>query len=360
MSSLIKSVKLSKNRVVVGESMRVWVTTTDPTADVMIDGIYGAVQWVQFADPGSFTVVVTVARGEDVEQVGERVTVGQTKDGDVALPIIWASQDRYQPRMVTFSVPNASQFDVEGTAFAWQFGDGNLGVSRQGTASHDYTAALTPDALYETFDVQLELTRSDGSVASVLRTISVFNTYALNKIRRGILTPRVNVQDPLLLMSGLFFIPAIVKCTFTITNLEDEDLTFDRERWEWLDGDPAAGMPRWGPISESELIIQGRATVTMERIVPQTAFDGSIFGVAIHLAGRGTCSSMTAAASAYIEVKLPMGLSGVVTDPYLARMLSGLAASRVGRHSVISHQDLSEFVAQAGLAAAVNPPAPPT
>jgi hypothetical protein len=59
MSTLIDQVKLSRRRVAVGESVRVQVKPVDPIADITINGIYGAHQFVQFRNPGTFNVVVS-------------------------------------------------------------------------------------------------------------------------------------------------------------------------------------------------------------------------------------------------------------------------------------------------------------
>ncbi len=70
----------------------------------------------------------------------------------------------------------------------------------------------------------------------------MFNTYALNKVRRGILTPRVAVNHPQLI-PAIMFLPGEIICSFTITNLEDEDLLFSREKQDWLRADPSDLAP---------------------------------------------------------------------------------------------------------------------
>ena len=73
-----------------------------------IDGIYGANQFLQFRNPGRYTVAITAMLGEKVEQAGERVNVSIQESEAPALPIIWATLDRYQPRTVALSVANAA------------------------------------------------------------------------------------------------------------------------------------------------------------------------------------------------------------------------------------------------------------
>jgi hypothetical protein len=219
MKGLIKKITLSKKQLVVGESLRVQVHVTDAAADVMIDGVYGATQFLQFRNPGSYTVVITAVLGEKVEQAGEKVKVSIQRPDVPTLPIIWAAQDRYQPRTISFSVANADPELADVSQYTWNFGDETSGASEDGGIRHDYTNALVRDRLYTTVDVQVDAQHGNGSVATGKRTISVFNTYALNKVRRGVLTPRVAVQNPLIIPTSFAGVPGEVIAYFTVTNL---------------------------------------------------------------------------------------------------------------------------------------------
>src|ERR1700751_1472910 len=102
MVNLIKKIKISKKNPAVGESIRVQVQLSDPAADVSINDVYGANQFLQFRNPGTFTVVVTAALGKQIEQVGERVKVSILNPDVAKPPIIWAAQGHYQPRTIRF------------------------------------------------------------------------------------------------------------------------------------------------------------------------------------------------------------------------------------------------------------------
>jgi hypothetical protein len=106
-SALIDEVKFSRRRIAVGESVRVQVSPADRNADITINGIYGARQFVQFRNPGTYNIVVTAMLGEQVEQIAERIVVSDPKAGALPIPIIWATQDRYQPAL------GASNLQVE-------------------------------------------------------------------------------------------------------------------------------------------------------------------------------------------------------------------------------------------------------
>ena len=386
MGDLIKKVTLSKKRLVVGESLRVQVQVTDADADVMIDGIYGANQFLQFRGPGTYTVVVTAVLGEKVEQAGEKVEVSIQHPDVAKLPIIWAAQDRYQPRNIMFSVAKADVELANVRQYAWSFGDGASGASQDGGISHDYTNALVRDHLYTNFDVQVDAHYENGFVATAKRTIGVFNTYALNKIRRGVLTPRVAVQNPLIIPT-LFFVPGDVICFFTVTNLEDEEISFTAEKQEWLTAEaadnPAGSAPVGGfrerialetsmatrailaspklaasSVAAMDLRVPARSTITVVRVFSPDVFAGDVFGVAIHLSGRGMCSKLPAISSAYIEVKLPMQWSGLVFDPNSSRALSDLARSDASLKNLVSHRDLSEHFRRASVSEILSPSSP--
>jgi hypothetical protein len=393
MVNLIKSVKLSKKNPTVGESIHIQVQLSDQAADVSINGLYGANQYLQFRSPGSFTVVVAAALGKDIEQIGERVKVGILNPDVAKPPIIWAGQNRYQPRTIEFSIANAdAQLSNYGTytagdrvrQYAWNFGDGTTGVSEGGGIGHDYTDALDRDRLYTNFDVQADAYYANGLVASAKKTISVFNTYGLNKMRRGVLTPRVAVQNPAIIPTAFFFVGEVI-CLFTVTNLEDEEIAFTAEKHEWLTADVAENRA-YGPADETaltsvapsfssaaigvqaqvapsfetmDLRVPARSTITVERVFSQDAFTKNVFGVAIHLSGIGMCSKLPAISSAYIEVKLPMQWSGLVSDAAPSRALQQLASAAAATNAVVTHQDLAEYYRRASVANVLSPKAPP-
>jgi len=387
MATLIKSVKLSKKQLVVGESVRVQVQVTDPAADVMIDGIYGPIQFLQFRLPGTYTIVITVLLGAQVEQVGERIKV-RIQSADVAkLPIIWATQDRYQPRTIAFSIANANTDLPEVRTYEWSFGDGTYGASHDSSVSHDYTNGLARDQLYSTFDVQVDARDASGTVTTGKRTISVFNTYYFNKIRRNVLTPRVTVQNPEM-TPRLFVIVGEVTGTFTITNLEDEDIRFTEEKHEWLIADPAdnpannveadvalpsdahsissasqsvleAAEQSAGSPTPVDIVVPARSTTTVVRSFSKDTFAGTVFGVAVHLRGAGACSKLPAIASAYIEVRLPMQWSGRVRRATTFSSLQHLARGNASNQNVITHRDLGDYFLQLEAANIISPGPPP-
>jgi len=84
---------------------------------------------------------------------------------DVAKPpIIWAGQNRYQPRTIQFSIGNEEPDLSNIRQYTWNFGDGTTGVSEGGAIGHDYTDALDRDQCCPKQDrVKLKAAESKGA-----------------------------------------------------------------------------------------------------------------------------------------------------------------------------------------------------
>ena len=127
--------KLSKQTAVVGESIQVEAITSIPDVGVEINGVAGASQYLQFRNEGTYTVTVTAFLRKRVEQRGQQIAIRKRSEQETVLPIIWAAQDRYQPRVITFSIANATEELVGARKYVWDFGDGTQGTSEGGGIS---------------------------------------------------------------------------------------------------------------------------------------------------------------------------------------------------------------------------------
>lgn len=366
-NQLISEIKVSDKKAVVGKSIRVDVRTIKPAVEVNVNGVAGTTNYLQFRAPGSHFIVVTASLGKQIEQKGIKINIRDLKTHERPLPLIWATQDRYRPRTLVFSVANASSDLSDVQHYEWDFGDGTQGISEDGHINHDYTDALDRDRFITAFHVRVDAQDADGAVTTAIRTIAVFNLYGYNKLRKRLLTPRVTVDSPKALNNE-------VVCIFTIKNLEDEEISFTNEKHEWLTAeiqdssiigdvaqsaleatvDAAIAKKRVTPRL-AYLHVPPRSTVTVTRSFPELVFTGSVFGVAIHLKGTGMCSKLEAVSSAYIEVKLPMQWSGYVSDPTITNALSFFARSDLLSNNIVTHQDLTEFVRSKAVAKAISP-----
>jgi hypothetical protein len=386
MKSLIKKVKLSKSKAVIGESIRVDVETSDSAAEVTVNKVGGATHYLQFDKAGSRTIVVAATLGKRIEQVARKVEIRDRPPDAPAIPLIGSAMDRYRPRTVVFSIRNADIESANVRGYNWDFGDGTRGTSDAGNISHDYSAGLSRDSLFTAFHVRVTVRRDDGTEVDATRTVAVFCVYGYNKIRRGLLTPLVEVLEPVTL-------PLLgVLCLFTVHNLEDEELSFTAEQHEWLStesGEPrvSTGLspgivshaaitavtairaqipldraPVLAPVLAAQLTpapaaqaawqlaagatpamdvrVPARSSVTMARVFSTAEFKKPFFGVAIHFKGTGVCSERPAVASAYVEVRLPLELGGNVISP---RALQSLGRAGLLDRGRLTHADLREF-----------------
>lgn len=382
MKPLITDTKVSKKVVAIGESVRVEVSTSDPKVEISINNVPGARQFVQFPAPGKRTLVITATLGKRIEQRACEIEVRVPSAEDPILPLIGSAMDRYQPRTVVFSVLTHDPAR-DNIRYDWDFGDGTKGVSDGPNISHDYSETLSPDTVTTQFDVRVVATNQvNGSTHEVTRSIAVFCTYAFNKLHRCVLTPRVTVMEPISLP-----FTNILLCLFTVRNFEDEELSLSTEMHEWLETEAETPRVTRGlkpgflaraasetfakvrstiPIQHAASIaahdnlpvlddidvrVPARSSVTLARIFHASQFKKPVFGVGVHLAGRGVCSKRPVIVSAYIEARLPLELGGYVLRP---NYITDLAkASRYEAASgVITHKVLRE------VASAKSPPPP--
>lgn len=377
---LIQAVKISPVNAVVGESIRVDVRTSDQAAVVSVNNVAGDHHFLQYDAAGSYTIVISATVGKTSEHVARRVKIGDFPGGDLPYPLIRSNIDLYSPRTVDFSIANP---DAGVTSYEWTFGDGNTATSNGPSIGHDYSDTLERDKITSSFDVSVTAHYRNGTAARGTRTISIFSLYAYNKIRHGVLTPRVDVLMPVFLPMGGGL------CGFTVHNPEDEDLSLSDERHEWLTTEPdAAPNPRVHLVPEEvsatavrtlgtlvsssgdspiafagrmlqvshrrapiaaprgvpDVRIPARSAVTLVRVFQQTDFKKPIFGVAVHLKGAAVCSGLPVVVSAYIEARIPTEWGGAVIDPRMVRALQSIPSMVNRSLTVVTHDQLRDLI----------------
>lgn len=370
MSKLIKNIIISKYTAFVGESIKVTVDTNDNDTEVTVNGIYGSQQFLQFKSSGTYTVVILATLGKEIEEAGYPITIADEEKNKAPFPIINATLDPYQSRRIIFTVNNSNNELKNFIGYTWNFGDGTVGESNSGVISHDYSTSMNKDKLVTSFDVTLQAKVNKDEIVNTTRTIGIFNLYSYNKIRKGILTPRVDV----IAATTIDLISQVV-CSFTITNFEDEELSLSGERHEWLSttvDEPAsnemAGFTAIKSIKVMDVAFKGiiskdnlskqlaaskksleirippLSTVSLIRSFPQSDFSIEKFGVVIHFKGSSICAKQLVIASAYIEVNLPMKWSTPVQLFSLTNGLSVISKLKSDDKSRVTHKDILSFV----------------
>jgi len=110
------------------------------------------------------------------------------------------------------------QPDQPPVTYTWDFGDGSTLVTTEATTEHDYAAALGADQEHYQFDVRVRVERTGEEPVEVVRTLSMFNAYAMCK-HLGTIVPRARASR--------FASKAVGGYTFSVTveNIEDVPIT---------------------------------------------------------------------------------------------------------------------------------------
>jgi hypothetical protein len=354
--SFIQHVTVSDKTPLTGQSILVEVTTTHPETEVNINGVPGISRFIQFAAAGNYNVIIGTRHKGQTQQYVEKIIVRKPGAHDPIYPILMANMYPYRPRTVIFSIANATPVLTDVLYYNFDFGDGHHGQTENGFVMHDYSDALVRDELFSSFTVRVDGLHRDGSTTSAIGTATLYNVYAYNKITNRLLTPYVDANQYPAQLNGQ------VDCTFTLSNLEDEDILFTDEKHELLiaekqepadrdrftlhrfqnTNDPILRSLTASRVNAGGLRLPARSQITITRTFPWSQFKGTTFGIAIHLAGTAACSKLKARASAYIEVKLPLQWSTAVVDSATSTLLTQL--SRVNSSKVISHDHLYDII----------------
>ena len=354
--ALIKHVHVSDKNPTVGQSILIEVECKDPKTEVNINGAHGVSRFIQFTSAGIHEILIVARLGKSVKCHSETIKVSEKNKTDPIYPLIYANMSPYTPRTVMLTISNAKTELLDVLRYTFDFGDGMHGISENGFISHDYSDSLIRDEYYTTYTVRVDAEHRDKSLTSALSTLTLSNLYAVNKLDNKILTPWVTANHHPLPSNGN------VDCSFTITNIEDEEIIFTDEKHEWLVADKpepllkdkfilyAQAKPQI--IKQTSLVlptfhslnlkIAPRSTLKVTRSFPWAQFKKDTFGVAIHLGGRGVCSKLNVIASAYIEVRLPLEWSTTINDYSVVAKLKII--SRYLGKKTVTHDELSEII----------------
>jgi hypothetical protein len=234
---IIRSIEIDQSVICPGQSVRVSVLAEDPDrtagpVDVTIHGKPGSVQSLQFSgDPGLRRIPITATTREGYLET-RTVTIRVASCGAFWLPVVRIRASPFHPRMVDLAVTNAGDLPPGPASYTWDFGDGQGAVTAVPHASHRYDPLGFPrDARSAVFHASVRVQPPGGAPVSATFTVSVINTYQLNR-ERGYLRPPAESEGTL-----ERFGPDLVG-RFTITNLEDETIIFATRTIEGQPCDP--------------------------------------------------------------------------------------------------------------------------
>ncbi|MBI4584966.1 MAG: DNRLRE domain-containing protein [Planctomycetes bacterium] len=326
-SGLIRSVTVDKSSVCPGENIHVTVLAAHPDGpgrpvEVSINGVSGNDQQVQFRGrPGPRRLFVVAGTGEGHLDTREVVVNMTSCGGQDRFPILHVQPNLFRPRVVEFVVSNASEL-VQGAArFVWEFDDGQIAETSVPAASHRYDLRnIRRDELYTTFQAKVTVKPAGAPEMLAQKTVALVNLYAWNK-RRGFIRPPVEWEENLKPFGQNLI------GDYTLTNLEDEPVTFTSRRLEARPCD-ARQDPRPAAFAAQDfsLYLGPGETIESAVVIPANAVPGDICGVAVHMSGQ-TASGLPASASLYFTARQNPFLIEPERDYDMLRALNTVASS---------------------------------
>ena len=248
--------------------------------DVVINGVRGARQFLQFEAGGDYRVQAIAGPPDVLSAQGTSVSVAPDTVVAGVIPARFPLLQARRPSAVrtpysvaftaqdteAFTVSLAQAFDSEGadsaalttasmvTSWTWDFGTGEMIQTTSPEVEYDFEAHLAVDQEHQLFDVRCDLALADGTTTSVARTLSVVNAYAVCRAR-GVLAPPVTAVSTARKVLKTFQASAVVR------NPEAFPVTLTSRRFQWGDAENET-MTALEPLAEPIVIPEG-ASVTL-------------------------------------------------------------------------------------------------
>ncbi len=256
----IASLRLTPERARPGESVLVEALDSDgglvQDTDVLINGVRGSRQYVQFDAIGQYEVQAVAGAPGSLSGQTASLTVAHDDLAEGTVPARFPMLRARRPaaaRTAYSIVFNAQDTDAytarlarafgdEGidqdtlthattvTSWTWDFGNGETVQTSSPEIEYDFEARLAVDEEHQLFDVACQLVMADGSTSSVTRTLSVVNAYAVCRAR-GVLAPPVTAVSPAKKVLKAYQATAVVR------NPEAFAVTLTSRRFQWGDAE---------------------------------------------------------------------------------------------------------------------------
>jgi Carboxypeptidase regulatory-like domain len=277
---------------------------------VLIDGIHGAKQYLQFENEGNHVVQVVAIhkRDENVFKETKQIKV-KVKAAPLAKKRGKASRSALEPSANTdtigalrlASVPNRpylTRFSIlgaqtnlssaamksspkrgsESQTYTWKLGSSMTVKTNEPYLDYDFELLLDaqPDDLFQNVHVEVT-TKAAGKMKHATRTLTVYNAYAMCK-RRGYLSPRV--FNPRLAARRADGYEVILG----IENIESEPLHLTQQRVQ------ALGVRTKSVVTElkAPMVIPAKTAIAVSFTVPQEAVSKGATGFVLFLGGDAT------------------------------------------------------------------------
>ena len=220
--------------------------------DVVINGVRGARQFVQFDSIGDYQVLAVAGEPGAMSAQSASVTVAHDAGAAEVLPARFPILQARRPAAaraaysMAFNAQDTDAYTVglarafaddnadpatltpasTVTSWTWDFGTGDTAHTTSPEIEYDFEAHLAVDQEHQLFDVSCQLTMADGTTSNVTRTLSVVNAYAVCRAR-GVLAPPVTAVSPAKKVFKAYQANAVVR------NPEAFPVTLTSRRFQW-------------------------------------------------------------------------------------------------------------------------------
>jgi len=348
--SLIREIKLSSSRVCVDQPLEIRVVAKGPggeTPRVLIDGVLGAKQQIQFSSfgPRRVTVSAISERRSDARSVPITVVPCQQK-----FPNFFAKRSVYEPDTMEFMLRNPMDFSAQGTSYRWNFGDETVVTTTMPFASHSYLESLDATIPDPVFQTSLTIIRPGLPDVVVRKALPYANDYANSRLQ-GFAHPPVRPLTRYLSDGG-----NELGAEFTVHNLESSPIRFTRRILQRHFCDPDR-EPVTSSSQAYDLTIPAEGSTRVQSVLQASDLGPETCGVSIHLFADGP-DGVALSSVAHFEVPRRHPLAAQrVADPQTRAYLQNLVArGLVSDPNNITQQEIQGLVLQGR---ASPPPASP-
>ena len=182
-----------------------------------------------------------------------------------------------------------------GTVYRWDFGDGTTATTDVPSIVHDYTGRFDLRSRASSFDVRCRVERAGDAPFEVVRTLVLDSWYAACRSQGRIICP-VESATLAVLQAG------VARGRFTVSNPEDQALTFDRIAIAPLLTDDRGEAPSVRDLADP-VVVQPTSSVAMAVLPELDELPDEATGYTVLLAGSAA-DGTPARATAVVELPL--------------------------------------------------------
>ncbi len=214
------------------------------------------------------------------------------------------SANPFHEGVVDVRVLNPADF-AAGALYTWNFGDGVSAANEVPYIAHDFGSALARDLDVSSFKVSVTVTPPGGTGTTAIRTATIPNLYAVNKLLGRLYVPVTQSRN--LVSDG-----SILNGSYTLTNLEDEAITFNAQYFEFQYCDTNTNAV-FTPLHAVSMPLAAHEVQPRTLPIDPSSIPAGVCRISLYFTGA-SASGVSAVASARFEVVKPTQLQIADSD----------------------------------------------